>query len=271
LSTRIGEFMEMWGTVNCAFSDCSPLSYLDDFHKGCWIIKELKTEQLLYGYVGKWVSALLMSILYIIMFIVMRGWLIVDNGVYWYKNYKPRYGVGQPEIQEENDSHSMAKLLLLYPAVYIICILPKSIVRRLFYSGFKVPYQVTFTTYTILSLSGMFDAILFYFTRPDLVVGAADSPSPASALELTNTSLCNLGSLPNRDPAASDVPPDLENGRNGQFESYNFPLLTEDANSNICTICASRLRIGSDSGSYADFRSVPAPAPVEESHGHLPG
>jgi len=248
----------------------------------CWIIQKLKAEQLLYGYVGKWVSALLMAILYIIMFIVMRGWLIVDNGVwYWYGNYRPRYGVGQPEIQEETDLNSMAKLLLLYPAVYLICILPKSIARRLHYSGYKVPYQVTFATQTFLSLSGIFDAILFYFTRPDLVVGAAYSPSPASALELTNTSLGELGSLPNRDlAAASDVPPDLERGCNGRFESYNF---TEDANSNICAICASRLRIGSDldshatatqmSGkqSYANFRSVPAPAPVEESHGHLPG
>ena len=107
--------MEMWGTVSCAFSDCSPLSYLDVFHKGCWITgKEFKAEQLLYGYIGKWVALFLMAILYIIMFIVMRGWLIVENGVwYWYKNYERRFGVGQPEIQEEQDTKSMAKVLLL--------------------------------------------------------------------------------------------------------------------------------------------------------------
>jgi len=55
-----------------------------------------------------------MAILYTIMFIVMRGWLIIDNGVwYWYKNYTPRFKIGQPETQAEKDSKSMAKLLLL--------------------------------------------------------------------------------------------------------------------------------------------------------------
>jgi len=178
---------------------------------GCWIINQLKSEQLLYGFIGKWVCAILMAILYITMFIVMRGWLIVDNGVwYWYRNYQPRYGVGQPEIQEEKDSKSMAKLLLLYPVVYIICITPKAVARCLFFFAFKVPYQVTFATNTLFSLSGVIDATLFFFTRPNLVVGAADSPP--------------LGSLPNHDLAASDIPPDLERGRNGQFESYNLTL-----------------------------------------------
>ena len=269
LSTRIDEFMEMCCMVSCRFSDCSSLSYLDDFHKGCWIINQLKAEQLLYGSIGKWVCAILMAILYITMFIVMRGWLIVDNGVwYWYRNYQPRYGVGQPEIQEEKDSKSMAKLLLLwafsntahqiaiyenwyfvfrYPVVYIICVTPKAVARCLFFFGFKVPYQVTFATNTLFSLSGVIDATLCFFTRPNLVVGAADPPP--------------LGSLPNCDLAASDIPPDHERGRNGQFESYYLTLRTEDANSNIC------LPIGSDSDIHA---SVPAPAPVEEPHRHLP-
>jgi len=57
-----------------------------------------------------------MTILYTIMFAVMRGWFIVDNGVwYWYRNYTPRYDTGQPveELQEEKESKAIANLLLL--------------------------------------------------------------------------------------------------------------------------------------------------------------
>jgi len=57
-----------------------------------------------------------MAILYSIMFVVMRGWIIVDNGVwYWYKNYIPRDDAGQlvEETQEEKESKAIANMLLL--------------------------------------------------------------------------------------------------------------------------------------------------------------
>jgi hypothetical protein len=50
------------------------------------------------------------------MFVVMRGWFIVDNGVwYWHKNYMPTNNTSQlvEETQEEKDSKAIANLLLL--------------------------------------------------------------------------------------------------------------------------------------------------------------
>ena len=49
-------------------------------------------------------------------FFVMRGWFIIDNGVwYWYKDYIPRDDAGQlvEETQEEEESKAIANMLLL--------------------------------------------------------------------------------------------------------------------------------------------------------------
>ena len=57
-----------------------------------------------------------MAILYSIMFFVMRGWFVVDNGVwYWYKNYIPRDYADEPveKTQEEEESKAIANMLLL--------------------------------------------------------------------------------------------------------------------------------------------------------------
>ena len=73
-------------------------------------------EQLVTQYVWLWAALILMAVLYTIMFIVMRGWFIIDKGVwYWHKNYLSTYGAGQPveETQEEKDSKAIARLLLL--------------------------------------------------------------------------------------------------------------------------------------------------------------
>ena len=61
-----------------------------------------------------WGAAPLMAILYFTMFVVMRGWFIVDNGVYWYKTYSQRYGAIKPmeETQHEKYSKRIANLML---------------------------------------------------------------------------------------------------------------------------------------------------------------
>ena len=55
-----------------------------------------------------------MAILYFIMFVVMRGWFIIDNGVHWYKTYRRRDGIVQPveEKQDEKYSKAIANLML---------------------------------------------------------------------------------------------------------------------------------------------------------------
>jgi len=55
-----------------------------------------------------------MAILYTIMYAVLRGWLIVDRGIHWYKNYNPSYsGKEEVETEEEKNMKEVARMLLL--------------------------------------------------------------------------------------------------------------------------------------------------------------
>jgi uncharacterized membrane protein len=91
----------------------SLLSYQFDV-QGCFVRQGFKAEQLVTEYLWVWGAAFLMAILYFTMFVVMRGWFIVDNGVYWYKTYRQRYGTVKPveETQDEKDSKAIANLML---------------------------------------------------------------------------------------------------------------------------------------------------------------
>ena len=116
---RMSGSMEVWGTVSYVFLIIVHFltSLKISLCKGCWVLRKVfKTEQLVTEYVWLWASLCFMASLYIIMFAVMRGWFIVEKGVwYWYKNYLPTDGAGQPveETKEEKDSKTIARLLLL--------------------------------------------------------------------------------------------------------------------------------------------------------------
>ena len=104
--------MEVWDIVSRVISACNPLV--------CWRfpprvlgqggVQGIATGHWIYMAMG------VMTILYSIMFFVMRGWFIVDNGVwYWHKNCIARDDAGQlvEETQEEEESKAIANMLLL--------------------------------------------------------------------------------------------------------------------------------------------------------------
>jgi len=100
-----------------------------------------------------------------------------------------------------------------YPTVYIICTLPMSIARWMYFNGSTVPQQFTLFASGLFSFCGLFDAILFFLTRPNLVVGTTDSPPPTL---VTNAQSEPSGGveLPfiHNHTAADSVPLDVERG-----------------------------------------------------------
>ncbi|PPQ92973.1 hypothetical protein CVT25_000174 [Psilocybe cyanescens] len=146
--------------------------YYGDTGYWCWILQEFKTEQIVTEYLWVWSAGILMVILYSIMFVVMRGWVVLDEGVHWYKNYRPKHpNLAVPETEEDKASKEIANLMLFYPAVYVFCVFPNSLSRWMYFSGFQTPYQFTLFASTLFALSGLFNVILFFSTRPDLVKG----------------------------------------------------------------------------------------------------
>jgi hypothetical protein len=166
-----------------------------------------------------------------------------------------------------------------YPLVYIICILPNSICRWLFFSSSKtVPYQASLFASTLFSLSGMFNAILFFYTRPALVVAVSPSDTPLPHLASTDSriqshhhfgdeiELTRFGSqIPARgSPVASDyVAPGLEEYTNyfPPYHSYHSRMLPEGGSSHHWP-SGSATRVPSAVSrkrSHGDFRSMASP------------
>ena len=55
-----------------------------------------------------------MIVLYTIMFAVMRGWFIIDNGIHWHENYNLSHeGVEETETEDDREMKAIANLLLL--------------------------------------------------------------------------------------------------------------------------------------------------------------
>lgn len=154
-----------------------------------------------------------------------------------------------------------------YPVVYIICIVPYSIARWRFFSGFNVKYQITLVVSTIFSLSGLFNTVLFFRTRPDLVTGHEDTPPLAPGIDIqtqpshdTELSSRNFGSLPTRSPAASNYA--SPEGANANLRA-SPGLMESDWGSHTPNVPGKR--------SYGYLRSMPASPTVEEKiYGHLP-
>jgi len=111
-----------------------------------------------------------MIILYGIMFAVIRRWFNIAYGIR--SNNKP----DALDIESEDDKKikAVANSLLFYPAVFICCFFPNTLSRWLYFTdkpNNSPPYQFTLFASSIYALSGVFNLILFFLTRPKIVVG----------------------------------------------------------------------------------------------------
>ena len=80
---------------------------------GCWILPEFTAERLVTEYLWIWITAFVMLVLYLIMFVVTRGWIIVDNGIHWHKSYN--HPIMPTEVTPaDEEARATARILLLY-------------------------------------------------------------------------------------------------------------------------------------------------------------
>ncbi|KAJ3569371.1 hypothetical protein NP233_g5100 [Leucocoprinus birnbaumii] len=130
----------------------------------CWITRSYETERIVGEYLWMWIAFFVMIALY--------GSVSVSMSGIW-KSKSSREGL-------DSESKQIAYLMLVYPAVYLICLGPVSICRWLAFSGKTISPAATLTSDTIFSLSGLFNVILFYYTRPGLITGSAESVATRS-------------------------------------------------------------------------------------------
>ncbi|KAF9531285.1 hypothetical protein CPB83DRAFT_132739 [Crepidotus variabilis] len=174
----------------------------------CWILPKWKTEQIVTEYLWVWLAALSMLILYTIMYCVMKGWINIGKSLGAPLVVLDTVESGGPsvdDLEEEKRVKAIAKLLLYFPAVYLVAIVPNSISRWLTFDGEPPPPELALFTNTIFALSGLFHFILFLLTRPVMVVGkpvvfvhSLESARNSSSTPKRTYSNSSLGHLPER-------------------------------------------------------------------------
>ncbi|KAH6910260.1 hypothetical protein BKA70DRAFT_1424810 [Coprinopsis sp. MPI-PUGE-AT-0042] len=134
-----------------------------------------KWSGIMAEYLWMWIIGVITAVLYGVGFVVLR----------------PNRGPNANDDDDVREMRRIANELLWYPVVYLVCITPQSFGRWFSFSGYDVPYQFTLFARTLFSLSGVFNAILFFNTRYHLLNGGpsteAINAAPPSEHDTTNS------------------------------------------------------------------------------------
>ncbi|KAJ7209625.1 hypothetical protein GGX14DRAFT_452283 [Mycena pura] len=144
---------------------------LDTVHHGpfygisgfwCWISPDYNTSRITLDYMFMFMAATFSFVLYMLIFLRMRGNIIVENRHVSFRFNKINAWRGK---QFEKQAMTIARQMLLYPVAYTILILPIAASRFSAFGGDDVPFEVTVFSAAVFLLSGIVNVTLFSTTR----------------------------------------------------------------------------------------------------------
>ncbi|KIO25801.1 hypothetical protein M407DRAFT_24856 [Tulasnella calospora MUT 4182] len=158
----------------------------------CWIGSGYTAERIAGEYIWVWSSPLISSMLYLILFFRLRGNIDVDPSDWKRISFHRRSRVGIPgklssptgrsqsdlkRIMQEKQRNKEAMKMFWYPISYIILYGPLSISRWMSFSRTssytsveQVSIARTSAVVFIFGLSGLFNVLLFFLTRPNILL-----------------------------------------------------------------------------------------------------
>ncbi|KAF9647845.1 hypothetical protein BDM02DRAFT_3079599, partial [Thelephora ganbajun] len=128
----------------------------------CWITDEYQSERITMAYMIMFLSAVLSFILYTLVFLRMRGNIVVSGFYIRFRLAKNENWRGR--LFAQSYALKIARQMLLYVA-YTIVILPMAVARFCELSGRSVPFTVMIFSDVVFLLSGMVNVLLFCATR----------------------------------------------------------------------------------------------------------
>ncbi|KXN80692.1 hypothetical protein AN958_08368 [Leucoagaricus sp. SymC.cos] len=156
-----------------------------DIDYWCWITKEYNTYRIDLEYLWMWMATLVMLTLYGFIALVIHGSPIVEGQRVRFrgKDNKLTHRSSKDEnMDDKKDNQEIMKLMLFYPAVYILCVLPVSVIRWTdFTSDDTVPTGGIIFANIVFQLSVFFNVFLFKFTW--LVLFLCQNIDPSSTLD----------------------------------------------------------------------------------------
>jgi len=139
----------------------------------CWISPEYPASRITLDYMFMFIAALLSFILYTMIFLRMRGNLVVE-GIHI--SFRRTGTAWRGKEYSANQALAIAKQMLLYPVAYTILILPIAAARFSTFAGAEVPMAVTIFADAVFLLSGVVNVVLFTTTRRILPVDSIKIP-----------------------------------------------------------------------------------------------
>lgn len=128
----------------------------------CWISPEYQTERVTLDYFMMFFSAFTSFILYTLVFLRLRGNIVVTG---WRVTFKRSRSNGSWPASSKSKKLLIARQMLLYPVAYTILILPIAAVRFSTWAGKDVPFEGTIFGGAVFLLSGIVNVTLFSTTR----------------------------------------------------------------------------------------------------------
>jgi len=161
----------------------------------CWITKAYTDEEVCLEYMLEWMSALFSFILYVAVLLRVRGNLIQDAAGKWSLRWVARgdsWRLAFTRDYLDSCTVKMVTIIVWYPVIYTVLIVPISIARFASYAGAQVPVAFTFMADFVFALGGFANLNLFLGTRcrvpnvatiPDLSMPRSrlDKQSPQAA------------------------------------------------------------------------------------------
>ncbi|KIM86585.1 hypothetical protein PILCRDRAFT_815818 [Piloderma croceum F 1598] len=148
--------------------------YYGDTQYWCWITSRYLSQQIALEYLWLWIAAFVVLVVYASLALILKGFIVVKRGSIRFTTSEDRVKrqfTSSHSTSRRLDSNSVAMKLLFYPAVYIITVLPISIVRFItfFNANAYVPFTATAFADILFASSGLLNVILFALTRPKVL------------------------------------------------------------------------------------------------------
>ncbi|SJL00783.1 uncharacterized protein ARMOST_04097 [Armillaria ostoyae] len=137
----------------------------------CWITNDFGTQRITFEYLWVWIAVFLDIVCYVFISLAIKGIIVLDG--YKIRLRRRSVNVDALSLSTTNSaakhSDAIAMHMLFYPAVYIVTVIPISVVRWCTFSGTNVPFAATAFSSVCFACSGIFNTILFTLTRPGVV------------------------------------------------------------------------------------------------------
>ncbi|KDR75049.1 hypothetical protein GALMADRAFT_248909 [Galerina marginata CBS 339.88] len=145
----------------------------------CWISKDYLQMRIWGEYFWFWITLTLSIVTYVALYLWSRGNIIIDNHIDNHSWWKFKFTFRKASLNADPGQRGIRHqswVMLVYPLVYCVSILPLSIVRWI---GFiqernggtsRISSTATAVVSTIFGLSGVCNVMLFLTTRPESVL-----------------------------------------------------------------------------------------------------